>query len=194
MELSFQMSSKQEITQLLIDWSEGDATALEDLMPLVEGELRRIASHCMRRENPGHTLQTTALVNEAYLKLVDQTSAHWQNRAHFFAIAARIMRRILLDHARTQKRAKRGGGAVHIQLDGVALSTEKSNELYALDEALSRLEAFDPLKSKIVEMRYFGGLTVEETAEVLRLAPVTIMRHWSLAKSWLRRELRSTNQ
>lgn len=189
------MPQQQEITQLLIDWSNGDASALDDLMPLVEGELRRIAAHCMRRESPGHTLQTTALVNEAYLKLVDQTKAQWQNRAHFFAIAARLMRRILLDHARTQRRAKRGGGAVHVELDGVAaLSPEKSEELFALDEALSKLAAFDPLKSKIVEMRYFGGLSVEETAEVLQLAPITIMRHWGLAKSWLRRELRSTNR
>jgi RNA polymerase sigma factor (TIGR02999 family) len=195
MELPFQMSSTKEITQLLIDWSNGNATALDDLMPLVEGELRRIAANCMRRENPGHTLQTTALVNEAYLKLVDQTRARWQNRAHFFAIAARVMRRILLDHARTQRRAKRGGGAIHVELDGIiALTTEKSDELFALDEALSRLASFDPVKSKIVEMRYFGGLTVEETAEVLQVAQVTVMRHWSLAKSWLRRELRSTNK
>jgi RNA polymerase sigma factor (TIGR02999 family) len=189
------MPQQREITQLLIDWNSGDEAALDNLMPLVENELRRIAAHHMRREYPGHTLQTTALVNEAYLKLVDQKRAQWQNRAHFFAIAAQLMRRILLDHARTQKRAKRGGGAQHVELEGaVALSTKESDELFALDEALSRLAAFDQLKSKIVEMRYFGGLSVEETAEVLQLAPVTIMRHWSLAKSWLRRELRSTEK
>jgi RNA polymerase sigma factor (TIGR02999 family) len=184
----------QKITQLLIDWNNGDASALDSLMPLVEGELRRIAAHFMRRENPGHTLQTTALVNEAYLKLIDQNKVHWQNRAHFFAIAAQLMRRILMDHARTQRRVKRGGGAVHVELEaGAFLSTEESDELFALDEALSRLATFDMLKSRIVELRYFGGLSVEETAELLQLAPVTVMRHWSLAKSWLRRELRSTN-
>ena len=184
---------RREITQLLIDWNNGDAAALDDLMPLVEGELRRIAARHMRRENAGHTLQTTALVNEAYLKLVDQTKARWQNRAHFYAIAGQLMRRILLDHARAHDRAKRGGGAIHVELDeATTLSTEESDELFALDEALSRLAAFDPLKSKIVEMRYFGGLSVEETAEVLGLAPVTVMRHWSMAKSWLRRELRGT--
>jgi RNA polymerase sigma factor (TIGR02999 family) len=135
------------------------------------------------------------LVNEAYLKLVDQKRTSWKNRAHFFAIAAQLMRRILLDHARTRQRAKRGGGAVHTDLEGVAvLSAERSADLLALDEALSRLAAFDELKSRIVEMRYFGGLSVEETAEVLCLAPVTIMRHWSLAKSWLRRELRGTDE
>lgn len=188
------MSQPQKITQLLMEWSNGDESALNDLMPLVEGELRRIAAHCMSRESPSNTLQTSALVNEAYVKLVDQTRAHWQNRAHFFAIAARIMRRILVDHARARRRTKRGAGAVHVELDGVAvISREKSEEVFALHEALSKLATFDPLKSQIVEMRYFGGLSVEETAEVLQLAPITIMRHWGLAKSWLRRELHSTS-
>ena len=189
------MPQQREITQLLVDWNNGDAAALDNLMPLVEGELRRIAAHYMRRENPGHTLQTTALVNEAYLKLIDQKKAQWQNRTHFFAIAAQLMRRILLDHARSQSRTKRGGGAIRVDFDGVvALSPEKSNDLLALDEALSKLGTFDPLKSRIVELRYFGGLSVEEAAEVLQIAPITVMRHWSLAKSWLRRELRGANK
>ncbi len=189
------MCSPQEITQLLISWGDGDAAALDKLMPLVDVELRRIAAHHMRRENPGHTLQTSALVNEAYLKLVQQKKTSWENRSHFFAIAAQLMRRILLDHARTRRRDKRGGGAIHVDLEKVAvLSPEKSEDLLALDEALLKLASFDQLKSRIVEMRYFGGLSVEETAEVLQLAPITVMRHWSLAKAWLRRELRGTNE
>jgi RNA polymerase sigma-70 factor (ECF subfamily) len=191
----FQLPLMQEITQLLIDWNSGNEAALGNLMPLVESELRRMAARYMSRENPGHTLQTTALVNEAFLKLIDQKKVHWQNRAHFFAIAAQLMRRILLDHARTQRRVKRGGGAVKVEFEKAAtLSIEVSDELFALDEALSKLATFDMTKSKIVEMRYFGGLSVEETAEVLQLAPVTVMRHWSLAKAWLQRELRSSNK
>jgi RNA polymerase sigma-70 factor (ECF subfamily) len=180
----------QQITGLLIDWNNGSAEALEKLMPLVEVELRRIAANHMRRENPGHTLQTTALVNEAYLKLVDQREVRWQNRAHFFALSSQLMRRILLDHARAQKRGKRGGDAVHVDLEDVAVITpEKSEDLIALDEALTRLAQFDPSKSKIVEMRFFGGLSVNEIAEVLGIAPVTVMLHWRLAKAWLRREI-----
>jgi RNA polymerase sigma factor (TIGR02999 family) len=145
----------------------------------------------MRRENANHTLQTTALVNEAYLKLIDQRQVNWQNRAHFFALAARLMRRVLIDHAKTQKREKRGGGAVHLDIAEVAVVSPVVNEdLIALDAALERLAEFDPVKSRIVEMRHFGGLTVEEAAEVLRVAPITVMRHWSLAKAWLRREMR----
>ena len=159
-------------------------------MPLVERELRRIAANHMRRESPGHTLQTTALVNEAYLKLVDQREVRWQNRAHFFALSSQLMRRILLDHARAQKRGKRGGDAVHVALEDVAVITpEKSEELIALDEALTRLAQFDANKSKIVELRFFGGLSVNEVAEVLGIAPVTVMLHWRLAKAWLRREI-----
>ena len=185
------MPSQQEITNLLIDWNKGAEGALEKLLPFVEGELRRIAARHMRREEPGHTLQTTALVHEAYLKLVDQRRVRWQNRAHFFALAAQIMRRILLDHARTRTRVKRGGGAVHVDIaEAAVLTPEKSEELLALDEALARLAEFDPVKGRIVEMRHFGGLSVEEVAEVLGVAPVTVMRHWSLAKAWLRRELR----
>lgn len=145
----------------------------------------------MRRESPTHTLQTTALVNEAYLKLVDQTHAKWHNRAHFFAIAASLMRRILMDYSRRHMRTKRGGGAVSLSLEEAAiLPQEKSAELLALDEALNRLAQHDPLKARVVELRHFGGLTVEETAEVLGISVVTVMRHWGLAKSWLRREVR----
>lgn len=181
----------QQITDLLIDWSGGSPEALERLMPAVEGELRRIAASYMRRENPGNTLQTTALVNEAYLKLVDQRQVRWQNRAHFFAIASTVMRRILVDHARTQGRAKRGGKAVHVDLEDVAvIAPEKSEELIALDEALERLSKFDERKSRIVEMRFFGGLSEKEVAEVLGVEPVTVAYHWRLAKAWLGREIR----
>lgn len=162
-------------------------------MPMVESELRRIAANYMRRERPDHTLQTSALVNEAYLKLVDQRQVRWENRSHFFALASQLMRRILLDHARTQHRAKRGGQAVHVNLEDVTvISPEKSEDLIALDEALNRLEEFDPKKSKIVEMRFFGGLSVNEVAEVMNLAPVTVMLHWRLAKAWLQKELRAS--
>ncbi|MFN2454287.1 MAG: sigma-70 family RNA polymerase sigma factor [Pyrinomonadaceae bacterium] len=189
------MSSTAEITELLIEWNnDQSASALDKLLPLVEMELRRIAARYMRHENPGHTLQTTALMNEAYLKLVDQKQVHWQNRAHFFALAAQLMRRILIDHARTQQRAKRGGGAIHLDVAEVAvLAPEKSEDLIALDEALIKLAEFDPIKSKIVEMRHFGGLSVEETAEVLQVSQVTVMRHWKLAKAWLKRELRGAD-
>jgi RNA polymerase sigma-70 factor, ECF subfamily len=147
-----------QITELLIDWNNGSGEALDRLIPLVERQLRRMAANHMRRESPGHTLQTTALVNEAYLKLVDQKSVKWQNRAHFFAIASQIMRRILVDHARTRGRTKRGGEVIHLNLEDVAvLSPQKTNELLALDEALSRLASFDEKKSRIVEMRFFGG-------------------------------------
>lgn len=159
-------------------------------MPLVEGELRRLAAFHMRREGPGHTLQTTALINELYLKLVDQKQTQWHNRSHFFAIASQLMRRILVDHARRNLRDKRGGGAGKVALDDITIiSPEKSAELLALDEALERLAKLDPLKSKIVELRHFGGLSVEETAEILHISGITVMRHWNLAKSWLRREV-----
>lgn len=185
------MSSPSEISGLLVDWSNGDHAALDRLMPLVEAELHRLAHSYMRRENPDHTLQTSALVNEAYLRLVDQKNTHWQNRAHFFGIAAQIMRRILLNHARDRTRVKRGGKAVQVSLSGVAvMSSEKSAELLALDEALQKLESFDHRKARVVELRHFGGLTVEETAEVLKVSPVTVMRDWNMAKAWLARELR----
>jgi RNA polymerase sigma factor (TIGR02999 family) len=185
------MSTSQTVTQLLLAWSDGDATALDRLLPFVETELRRLASYHMRRESAGHTLQTTALVNELYLKLVDQRQAKWQNRAHFFAVSAQLMRRILVDYARRQLRNKRGGGVSDIALDeAVVISHEKSADILALNDALDRLAKLDPLKARIVELRHFGGLSVEETAEVLRIAEVTVMRHWALAKSWLRREVR----
>jgi RNA polymerase sigma-70 factor (ECF subfamily) len=182
----------QQITELLIDWKNGSPEALEQLMPMVERELRRIAASHMRRENPGHTLQTSALVNEAFLKLVDQRDVHWQNRAHFFALASQLMRRILLDHARSQRRAKRGGGVAHVNLEDVSVLTpEKSEDLIALDDALTRLAEFDPTKSRIVEMRFFGGLKVNEVAEVMGIAPVTVMLHWRFAKAWLQKEMRA---
>lgn len=184
------MSSPPDITALLIDWSNGDKAALDKLVPLVERELHRLAHNYMRRENADHTLQTSALVNEAYLKLVDQRNTRWQNRAHFFAIAAQIMRRILLNYARDRNRLKRGGHAIQVSLSDVSVFLpEKSDELLALDEALERLSLFDGRKAKVVELRFFGGLSVEETAEVLNVAPVTVMRDWDVAKAWLAREL-----
>jgi RNA polymerase sigma factor (TIGR02999 family) len=183
-------SSTHEVTQLLVDWSNGDTAALDKLTPLIYAELRRLAHHYMSRERPGHTLQTTALVNEAYLRLVDRKNVHWQNRAHFFAIAAESMRCILVDHARGLAYAKRGGGARKIALDeAMTVSQERAAEVVAVDEALKGLAALDPQQSRIVELRFFGGLTIEETAEVLHLSPATIKREWSTAKAWLHHEL-----
>lgn len=185
------MYSQGTVTQLLLAWNQGDPAALHHLMPLVEDELRRVARRYMRGEQAVHTLQPTALVNEVYLRLVDQKQANWHNRAHFFAVAAQLMRRILIDHARRNLRNKRGGGRTDIPLDSVTvMSHEKSAELLALDEALDRLVKLDPLKSRIVELRHFGGLSVKETAEVLKTSEITVMRHWNLAKTWLRREVR----
>ena len=184
------MLAESEITGLLIDWSNGEQTALEKLLPLVEAELHRLA-HCqLRRLRLGHALQTTELINEAYLRLVNQKRVRWQNRAHFFGISAQLMRRILLNYLRDQKRAKRGGReAMQVSLSKVALiSPEKSAELIALDEALERLAEFDERKSRVVELRYFGGLSIEETAEVLQISPITVTRDWNLAKAWLVRE------
>ncbi len=184
------MTSSSEITGLLIRWCDGEQTALERLLPLVEAELHRIAHRYMRREGPGHMLQTTALVHEAYLKLCDQTRVRWQNRAHFFAIAAKIMRRILLNYARDQGRLKRGGRAIQVSLSEVAvMSEERSEELIALDEALEKLAAIDERKCHVVELRYFGGLSVEEIAEVMGVSRITVIRHWNMAKAWLTREL-----
>ena len=189
------MPPPNEITELLVAWNHGDKAALDRLMPLVEKELRRIAGQFMRRENPNHTLQTTALVNEAYLKLIDQKQTGWQNRAHFFALSSKIMRRILLDHARTQKRIKRGRDVVHLDISEVAVVMPAIDvDIVALDAALLKLAEFDTTKSQIVEMRHFGGLSVEEVAEVMQIAPITVMRHWSLAKAWLRREMRGIDE
>jgi RNA polymerase sigma factor (TIGR02999 family) len=175
-----------EVTQLLIAWSNGNHAALERLIPLVDRELHRLAHHYMRRENAGHTLQTTALVNEAYLKLIDQKHVHWKNRAHFFALSATLMRRILVDHARNRQYAKRGGGGQRISFDeALVVSPERGADLVALDEALSKLTSIDPRKGKVVELRFFGGLNVEETAEALGVSAVTVMREWSMAKAWL---------
>jgi RNA polymerase sigma factor (TIGR02999 family) len=182
--------SSHEITLMLHDWSAGNREALEKLLPLVYDELHRQAARYLRRERPDHTLQTTALIHEAYLKLVDQRQVHWQNRAHFFAIAAQLMRRILVDHARTHRRAKRGGGDIRVTLtEAVAGTQERDINLIALDEALSKLAAFDARQGRIVELRFFGGLDVEATAAVLGLSPATIKSDWSLAKAWLQREL-----
>jgi RNA polymerase sigma factor (TIGR02999 family) len=182
--------SPHQVTQLLIDWSNGDQAARDELMPLVYDELRRLAHQYMNRERPGHTLQTSALVNEAFVKLVDQKDVHWQNRAHFFGIAAQLMRRILVDHARSRQYLKRGGGAHHVSLDEVAIvSPERAAEVVALDDALTSLAATDPRKSQIVDLRFFGGLSIQETAEVLAVSPGTVMRDWTLAKAWLRREM-----
>jgi RNA polymerase sigma factor (TIGR02999 family) len=182
---------RPQISVLLGNWNKGDPAALELLIPHVEMELRRIAHRFMRRENLNHTLQTTALVNEAFVKLVDQRNTQWQNRAHFFAISANIMRRILLHHARDRVADKRGGGAEHVEYEqaGEVLTKNKSEELIGLDQALERLAEFDQVKSRIVELRFFGGLTIEETAGVLKMAPITVSIHWRFAKAWLSREM-----
>ena len=183
-------ASSQEITALLAAWGSGDQTALDQLMPLVYDELRRIAHRYLGRERVGHTLQSAALVNEAYLKLLGERQMDWQNRAHFFAVAAQAMRQILVDYARTRNRDRRGGGAQRVSLvDALAVADEQSAELVALDDALNGLAVFDKRKSKVAELRFFGGLSVEETAEVLHVAPITVMREWRLAKAWLYREL-----
>ena len=188
------MSSPNDITALLVDWSKGDQLALEKLLPLVERELHRLAHSYMRREDPNHTLQTTALINETYLRLVDQKKVQWQNRAHFFGIAAQIMRRILLNYARDQNRLKRGGRVIHVSLsEAMVMPAEKDRELISLNDALIRLEALDARKAKVVELRYFGGLSVEEVAEVLDLSPITVMRDWKFAKAWLAREMQDGN-
>jgi RNA polymerase sigma factor (TIGR02999 family) len=179
-----------EVTGLLLAWSEGDQTALEKLIPLVHDELHRMARRYMSGERAGHTLQTTALVNEAYLRLVDSGRVHWRNRAHFFAVSAEVMRRILVDFARSRRNQKRGGGAIHVALEQAPeVAQEQDADLLALDEALTALAAVDQRKGKIVELRFFGGLSVKETAEVLKVSPDTVMRDWKLAKVWLLREL-----
>jgi len=182
--------SQQEVTQLLSDWSGGDEGALGRLISLVQPELHRLAHHYMSRERTGHTLQTTALLDEAYLRLVDNTKRNWQNRAHFVAAVAQLMRRIMVDHARERHSLKRGGGALKVSLDDAALVTEtRSEELRALDEALERLAVQDRRKSQIVELRYFGGLTTEEMAVFLKLSHRTVEREWNMAKAWLYRAL-----
>jgi len=178
------------VTELLIDWGKGDKQALDQLVPLVYDELRRQAARYLRHERVGHTLQTTALIHEAYMRLVDQKNVHWQNRAHFFGIAAQLMRRILVDHARHQKRAKRGGSDVRVSLaEATVMTTGQDLDVIALDAALDRLAQIDEQQSKVVELRFFSGLTVAETAEVLSISPATVKRDWSMAKAWLHREI-----
>ena len=176
----------EELSQLLRDWSNGDHAALDKVMPVVYQELRRLARHYMRRERADHTLQTTALVNEAYLRLADYKKMRWQSRTHFFAVSAQVMRRILVEHARSRNFAKRGGGVQKVELDETAfVSAGRSAEVIAVDEALSELESWDARKGRIVELRFFGGLSIEETAEVLKVSPTTVQREWRSAKAWL---------
>jgi len=188
-------SSSETITDLLIHWRDGDLAALDRLIPLVYKELRRMASYYMRRRRPGDSLQTSALINEAYLRLADHKNMRWQNRAHFFAVAAQAMRRILVDHARARYAAKREGGLLKVSLDQAAdIGQQRGAELIALDDALKELAVFDARKSRIVELRYFGGLSVEETAVVLEVSPVTVKREWRAAKLWLLRAMTSEAQ
>ena len=187
--------SPHEVTQLLQQWSQGDDSALAQLTPLVYEELRRLAHHYMEGERPNHTLQTTALVNEAYLRLADQTTPNWQSRAHFFAVAARGMRRILVSYARSNRAQKRGGGAARIELDEAAiLSPEQSKEIVDLHEALERLGTLDSRKAQVVELKYFGGLHHDEIAEVMKISAVTVRRDWVFAKAWLHKELHQPAQ
>ena len=184
-------TSTDEVTQLLIDWSGGNQAALDRLIPLVEAELHRLAHRYMNRERIGHTLQTTGLVNEAYLRLVGQKTVSWQNRAHFFGIAARLMRQILVDYARKRHYAKRGGNAFQVSLDEAAVVAEESSaEMIALDDALKTLAIISPEQSRIVELKYFGGLTIEETAEVMKLSVDKVKRDWNMAKTWLYHEMK----
>jgi len=185
-------SSSKDATQLLIDWSQGDKEALAQLMPLVYDELHRLAASYLHRHRPDNTLQTTALVHEAYLQLVDQANVNWQSRAQFFGIAAKLMRQIIVDHARSHQAAKRGGATPKLSLDEAPeLSDERAAGFLALDEALTGLAAVDAQKSRIVELRFFGGLTIEETAQIIGVSTATVKREWSVAKTWLYREIRN---
>ena len=185
------MQAPENVTQLLVKWGDGDHKALDALMPLVYSELRRLAANYLRRERQNHTLQPTALVNEAYLKLVDQRSPHWQNRAQFYGVAAQLMRRILVDHARHHQAAKRGGSdQQRLSITSAGDLGEKPDfDLLALHEALEELKAFDPQQERIVELRFFGGLSIEETAEVMSIGHATVERDWKMARAWLRRKL-----
>jgi RNA polymerase sigma-70 factor (ECF subfamily) len=178
--------ASEDVTGLLVAWSKGDRAALDSLVQLIYAELHRLARRYMHREAPGHTLDTTALVNEAYLRMVNQNAVNWQNRAHFFGVSAQVMRNILIVMARGRKRLRRGGDAHHVSLDeALIFSEERAGELLSLDDALTALGKLDERKSRIVEMRYFGGLSVEETAEVLKVSPTTVDREWKLARAWL---------
>lgn len=187
--------SETGVTELLVNWGKGDKEALNKLMPLVYDELHKLASRYLRRERPDHTLQTTALVHEAYLKLVDQKKASWENRAQFFAVAAQLMRRILVDYARGHRASKRGGDFCKLSLDeGLVSVEEKDAELLALDEALDRLAVIDSQQSRVVELRVFAGLTLEETAQALNISPRTVRREWGMAKAWLHREIKNNDR
>jgi RNA polymerase sigma factor (TIGR02999 family) len=182
--------TQADVTRLLVNWTNGDKKALEALMPLVYGELHRLAKRYLRRERSDHTLQSTALVHEAYMRMVDQKGVQWQNRAHFFAVASQIIRRILVDHARTHNAEKRGGGACKLALDeAIGVSQKRDLNLVALDDSLKCLAEMDPQQSRIVELRFFGGLSIEEAAEVLGISPATVKRDWAVAKAWLYRDL-----
>ncbi len=187
--------SLQDVTGLLLEWQEGDETALDKLTPLVYDELRRIAHRYMRQERDGHTLQTTALVNEAYVRLAGGQRIEWQNRAHFYGVVAQVMRHVLIDHARRRRYAKRGGDAEQVSLEDVAgMSDVRAAELVALDEALNELARLDPRKARVVELRYFGGLSLEETADVLEVSVMTVRRDWRAAKAWLYTQVGRTNE
>jgi RNA polymerase sigma factor (TIGR02999 family) len=186
--------SRKDVTVLLQAWSKGDQAAAEKLMPLIYAELYRLARRSMRRENPQHTLETGALLNEAYLRFADWKNARWENRSHFYGVACQIMRRVLVDYARARTNQKRGGGARRVALeDAIVASPVKGADLIALDEALTRLSEQDPRKGRVVELRFFGGLSVEETAAVLEISPFTVIRDWNMAKSWLHREIQATD-
>ncbi len=184
------MTGQAEVTRLLLEWRDGNQDAASRLIPIVYDELRRLASHYLAQERPGHTLQPTALVHEAYLKLVEQKGGNWQDRAHFFAVAAQTMRHLLVDHARAKKADKRGGGMQRVELEHVTLLAAEADEIVALDQALTRLKEMDACQAKVVELRYFGGLSVPEVAEVLGISERTVKREWSMAKAWLYSELR----
>jgi RNA polymerase sigma-70 factor (ECF subfamily) len=185
-----QAQSSKEITRLLVAWSDGDQSALDQLAPLINSELHRLAHYYMSRERPGHLLQTSALVNEAYVRLIDWKNVRWQNRAHFFGVAAQLMRRILVDFAREKQYLKRGGGNLQVSLtEAAAFVVQRRTDLVALDEALTALAEIDPRKVRVVEMRFFAGLSIDEVAEVLKVSKETVMRDWRLAKVWLLREL-----
>lgn len=186
------MTASPSITELLIDWSNGDLTAREDLFPLVEQELHRLAHHYANRLISGNTLQTTAIINETYLKLINQNDVQWQNRAHFYGIAANMMRRFLLNYLRDRNRLKRGGTFIRVSLSEATLMTDqKSDEILALEDCLCRLAEFDERKARVVELRFYGGLSVDETAEVLGVSSITVARDWNMAKAWLAREIRN---
>ena len=186
--------STQRVTQLLIKWGNGNHAALEELMPLVYAELHKMARRYMNQQNPPHTLQTTALIHEAYLRLAGDSAKQWQNQAHFFGVAAKAMRHVLVDHARITNAAKRGGAVRALRLDeDIDTSGERMGQLIALDDALTDLAELHPRQSEIIELRFFGGLSVEETSELLKVSPETVMRDWRIAKAWLHRELNRTN-